>query len=133
MLGIARAGKRSGRKPREDENADDEWRAYSDGVRELIVFCRQCAGREFAASLCLSQASPPTQAPSSRPRIYPSNGGCPQVTRAGATELCARVVERGESAMESFGMLLWDLLTTGLPEFRPECAERGAYLASAEP
>jgi len=28
LLGIARAGKRSGRKPREDENADDEWRAY---------------------------------------------------------------------------------------------------------
>jgi hypothetical protein len=38
-----------GREPRADENADDEWRAYSDGVGELIVFCPECARREFGA------------------------------------------------------------------------------------
>jgi hypothetical protein len=37
----------SGREPREDENAADEWRAYSDGVGELHVFCPECAEREF--------------------------------------------------------------------------------------
>jgi hypothetical protein len=36
-----------GRKPRRDENADNEWRAYSDGAGELIVFCPECAEREF--------------------------------------------------------------------------------------
>jgi hypothetical protein len=36
-----------GRKPREDENADDEWRADSDGLGELLVFCRECWEREF--------------------------------------------------------------------------------------
>ena len=36
------------RKPREDENPDDEWRAYSDGVGELHVFCPECAEREFS-------------------------------------------------------------------------------------
>jgi hypothetical protein len=36
----------SGREPREDENAADEWRAYSDGVGELPVFCPECAERE---------------------------------------------------------------------------------------
>jgi hypothetical protein len=35
------------RKPRPEENADDDWRAYSDGVGELIVFCPECAKREF--------------------------------------------------------------------------------------
>jgi hypothetical protein len=34
-----------GRKPRQDENAADEWRAYSDGAGELIVFCPECAER----------------------------------------------------------------------------------------
>jgi hypothetical protein len=34
------------REPREDENAD-EWRAGSDGVGELHVFCRECWEREF--------------------------------------------------------------------------------------
>ena len=33
--------------PRGDENADDEWRAGSDGVGELHVFCRECWEREF--------------------------------------------------------------------------------------
>jgi hypothetical protein len=32
---------------RDDENADDEWRVESDGVGELLVFCPQCAEREF--------------------------------------------------------------------------------------
>jgi hypothetical protein len=36
-----------GGKPRPDENADDEWRAYSDGVGELHVFCPECAESEF--------------------------------------------------------------------------------------
>ena len=36
-----------GRAPRDDENAADEWRAYSDGVGELHVFCPACAEREF--------------------------------------------------------------------------------------
>jgi hypothetical protein len=35
------------RRPRADENADDEWRVYSDGVGELLVFCPECAEREF--------------------------------------------------------------------------------------
>jgi hypothetical protein len=35
-----------GRQPRGSENAHDEWRAYSDGVGELIVFCPECAERE---------------------------------------------------------------------------------------
>ena len=39
-----------GREPREDENADDEWRAESDGVGELHVFCPECWGREFGES-----------------------------------------------------------------------------------
>ena len=36
-----------GRKPREDENPDDEWRVYSDGLGELHVFCPECWEREF--------------------------------------------------------------------------------------
>jgi hypothetical protein len=39
-----------GREPREDENADDEWRAESDGVGELHVFCPECWEREFGES-----------------------------------------------------------------------------------
>jgi hypothetical protein len=35
-----------GREARNDENPDDEWRVYSTGV-ELIVFCPECAEREF--------------------------------------------------------------------------------------
>ena len=27
------------------ENAGDEWRAYSDGAGELVVFCPECAVR----------------------------------------------------------------------------------------
>jgi hypothetical protein len=37
-----------GRIPHEDENPDDEWRVYSDGVGELHSFCPECAEREFA-------------------------------------------------------------------------------------
>jgi hypothetical protein len=36
-----------GREPHADENALDEWRAYSDDVGELHVFCPECAAREF--------------------------------------------------------------------------------------
>jgi hypothetical protein len=36
-----------GRKPRRNENAEDDWRCYSDGAGELIVFCPECAEREF--------------------------------------------------------------------------------------
>ena len=36
-----------GRKPRDDENADDEWRAYLDVDDDLPVFCPECAEREF--------------------------------------------------------------------------------------
>jgi hypothetical protein len=39
--------------PREDENAADEWRAYSDGVGELHVFCPECAAREFGVDPAL--------------------------------------------------------------------------------
>jgi hypothetical protein len=39
--------KECGRLPRPDENAADEWRDYSDGVGELLVFCPECAAREF--------------------------------------------------------------------------------------
>jgi hypothetical protein len=36
-----------GRSPREDENGEDKWRAGSDGVGELHVFCPVCWQREF--------------------------------------------------------------------------------------
>lgn len=36
-----------GREPRHDENAEDEWRAASDGLGELHVFCPECYRREF--------------------------------------------------------------------------------------
>jgi hypothetical protein len=36
-----------GRVPDADENAADEWRAYSDGVGELVVFSPDCADRGF--------------------------------------------------------------------------------------
>jgi hypothetical protein len=36
-----------GRKPRDDENAADDWRACSDGACELHVFCPENAEREF--------------------------------------------------------------------------------------
>ena len=36
-----------GRTPGADENADDDWRAVSDGTGELLVFCPQCWRREF--------------------------------------------------------------------------------------
>jgi hypothetical protein len=34
--------------PRRGERAEDEWRCYSDGLGELLVFCPECADREFA-------------------------------------------------------------------------------------
>ena len=39
------------RAPRPDENADDRWRVYSDGLGELMTFCPECAQREFGAPL----------------------------------------------------------------------------------
>jgi hypothetical protein len=39
-----------GRKPRPDENADDEWRAYPGDDDELHVLCAECATREFGPS-----------------------------------------------------------------------------------
>ena len=44
-----------GRNPREDENADDEWRAESGGVGELNVFCPECWDREFGPSAPASE------------------------------------------------------------------------------
>lgn len=47
------------RLPRDEENADDEWRAGSDGVGELHVFCPVCWEREFGeadARPCNSEA-----------------------------------------------------------------------------
>jgi hypothetical protein len=35
------------RRPKPEENADDDWRAYSDGAGELLIFCPECAEREF--------------------------------------------------------------------------------------
>jgi hypothetical protein len=37
------------REPREDENAAYEWRVYPDGLGELLIFCPECAQREFGA------------------------------------------------------------------------------------
>jgi hypothetical protein len=37
------------RGPRPEENADDDWRAYSDGRGGLHVFCPECAAREFGS------------------------------------------------------------------------------------
>ena len=39
-----------GRVPRSDENADDDWRAESDGAGELHVFCPECWQRESHGS-----------------------------------------------------------------------------------
>ena len=45
-----------GRESRDDENADDEWRAGSDGVGELHVFCPECWEREFGENAPASSA-----------------------------------------------------------------------------
>ena len=39
-----------GRKPRQAENAADEWRAYLSVDDDLPVFCPECAEREFSES-----------------------------------------------------------------------------------
>jgi hypothetical protein len=36
-----------GRKPRDDENTAEEWRAFLDIDDDLPVFCPECAEREF--------------------------------------------------------------------------------------
>ncbi len=36
------------RRPRPDESPDDEWRAGSDGLGEVHVFCPECWTREFS-------------------------------------------------------------------------------------
>jgi hypothetical protein len=40
-----------GRLPHREENADDDWRAESDGVGGLFVFCPLCWRLEFGATL----------------------------------------------------------------------------------
>ena len=45
------------REPREDENPDDEWRAGSDGLGGLNVFCPECWEREFSENA--SRSLPP--------------------------------------------------------------------------
>ncbi len=40
-----------GRAPLLEEVAEESWRAYSDGLGELHVFCPECAEREFGAAL----------------------------------------------------------------------------------
>jgi len=35
------------RRPRPDENYEDDWRVASDGVGELHTFCPECWTREF--------------------------------------------------------------------------------------
>jgi hypothetical protein len=44
------------RKPREDENPDDEWRAVLDGVGELHIFCPECWEREFGQSMVFGKS-----------------------------------------------------------------------------
>jgi hypothetical protein len=41
-------GDAGGRKPRDDENAAEEWRAYLDIDDDLPVFCPECAERGFS-------------------------------------------------------------------------------------
>jgi DNA-directed RNA polymerase subunit RPC12/RpoP len=36
-----------GREPREDENAEDDWRTYYEGVGDGVTLCPECAGRVF--------------------------------------------------------------------------------------
>jgi hypothetical protein len=43
-----------GREPRDDENGDDEWRAYLDVDDDLSVFCPECAEREFGTGRALT-------------------------------------------------------------------------------
>lgn len=38
-----------GGEPREDEQAEDDWRCYSDGLGELLTFRPECAEREFGS------------------------------------------------------------------------------------
>jgi hypothetical protein len=51
------------RRPRPDENPDDEWRVYSDGIGELHTFCPECARREFAPDAPASGLAPATPSP----------------------------------------------------------------------
>jgi hypothetical protein len=34
-----------GRQPREDENAEDEWRTFYEGVGDGVTLCPECASR----------------------------------------------------------------------------------------
>ena len=38
-----------GREPRKDENAEDDWRMYYDGVGDGVTLCPECAKREFGS------------------------------------------------------------------------------------
>ena len=40
-----------GREPREDENAEDEWRTYYEGVGDGVTLCPECAEREIGLGL----------------------------------------------------------------------------------
>ena len=45
-------------KPREDEDPENEWRVYSDGVGKLVTFCPECAEREFGSGLDSAEGWP---------------------------------------------------------------------------
>jgi hypothetical protein len=34
--------------PRPDENAEDDWRTFSTGVRDGVTLCPECFEREFS-------------------------------------------------------------------------------------
>jgi hypothetical protein len=40
-----------GREPREDENAEDDWRTFYEGVGDGVTLCPDCAEREFGPRL----------------------------------------------------------------------------------
>ena len=70
-----------GRGPREDENADDEWRAGSDGVGELHVFYPECWEREFgenAARPLRSRGFEPNRDLDASRNRHAFQGGCPE-------------------------------------------------------
>jgi hypothetical protein len=44
-----------GREPRDEKNADDQWRTYYDGVGDGVTLCPECA-REIGRELRLLDA-----------------------------------------------------------------------------
>jgi hypothetical protein len=57
-----------GRVPREDENAEDEWRVGLEGTGWPVTFCPECWEREFGELLARLAALTP-----SRPSAGPSS------------------------------------------------------------